>query len=183
MVVVDASVIRTVGLDICCWLPAGNASCCNVKFGSPGSAAEVAETPSAICVEVVVPAGLKLALHVTSQSPAVKLTLVAFSGVVVVIGVVLVVLVRISPTLPAFALLFVVVPTIPFVWLGVNVPVLLNVVNAPVPATVLPIEGGDANNAVKPAPLTAPLAESVVNAPVLAAVAPTVTPFSAPLVA
>jgi hypothetical protein len=110
-----------------------------------------------------------------------------------------------SPILPACALSFVVVPAIPNVdeivtkllalivvklaALRVNAPrvalsaplVDVSEVNAPVPGTVLPIEGGDANNAVNPAPLTAPLADNVVAATVLGVVAPRV-PLSAPLV-
>jgi hypothetical protein len=78
-----------------------------------------------------------------------------------------------SPTLPAFALSFVVVPTIPAVLDGVKVPVLLSVVNAPVLAVVLPMGPGVAKRAVNPAPLTAPLAARVVKLPVLGVVAPT----------
>jgi hypothetical protein len=47
-----------------------------------------------------------------------------------------------SPTLPALALLFVVVPTIPLVWEGVKLPVLDNVVKDPAAAVVPPIAGG-----------------------------------------
>lgn len=83
-----------------------------------------------------------------------------------------------SPTLPAFALSFVVVPTMPFVLDGVNVPVLLSVVNAPVLAAVLPIGPGDAKRFTNPVPLTVELALSVVNAPVLGVVFPTAVLFS-----
>lgn len=79
---------------------------------------------------------------------------------------------RYSPTLPAFALSFVVVPTMPAVLEGVNVPVLLNVVKAPVLAAVLPIGPGEAKRFTNPVPLTVDDADSVVNAPVLAAVEP-----------
>ncbi|NUY33295.1 hypothetical protein F0160_22685 [Paraburkholderia sp. JPY303] len=50
----------------------------------------------------------------------------------------------ISPTLPAFALSFVVVPTMPDVLDGVIVLVACSVVNFPAAAVVPPIAGGDA---------------------------------------
>src|SRR5574337_680301 len=78
----------------------------------------------------------------TSQSPAVKETLVILAGVFVVRETPDAVAVINSPTLPAFALSASVVPTIPAVVEGVNVPMLLNVVKAPVLAAVLPIAGG-----------------------------------------
>lgn len=59
----------------------------------------------------------------TSQSPAVKLMLVALNAVPLVSDVPLVVLVTNSPTDPAFALSFVVVPTMPAVEDGVIAPV------------------------------------------------------------
>ena len=135
-------------------------------------AAEFVLRPVLIAEVVVDPAGTNSVSPQTSQSPAVSETLVAFAGVELLIEVPVVVFVRYSPTLPAFALLFVVVPTMPFVCEGVKLPVLLSVVNAPVFAAVLPIEGGEANKFVNPVPLTAELAESVVNAPVFAAVLP-----------
>ena len=49
-----------------------------------------------------------------------------------------------SPTLPAFASLFVVVPTMPLVCDGVMAPDAANVVNDPAAAAVPPIAGGDA---------------------------------------
>lgn len=122
---------------------------------------------------ITVPAaGFVTTLPHTSQSPAVRLMLVMFPFDPEVNDTAVPVAVTNSPTLPAFALLFVVVPTMPFVCEGVKLPVLLSVVNAPVFAAVLPIEGGEANKFVNPVPLTAELAESVVNAPVFAAVLP-----------
>ncbi|WP_233854136.1 hypothetical protein [Paraburkholderia sp. HD33-4] len=84
----------------------------------------------------------------------------------------------VSPTLPAFALLFVVVPTMPFVCEGVNVLVLLSVVKLPAAAAVPPIAGGDARYVLKPEPLTVLLAASVVNDPVLPLIGVPVTPSS-----
>ncbi|GAB5100193.1 hypothetical protein YK56LOC_59100 [Caballeronia sp. HLA56] len=52
----------------------------------------------------------------------------------------------ISPTLPAFALLFVVVPTMPAVRDGVSAPLALSVVNAPVFGAVFPIVPGEARS-------------------------------------
>lgn len=49
-----------------------------------------------------------------------------------------------SPTLPAFALSFVVVPMMPAVEDGVIVLVAWSVVNLPAPGVVAPIAGGDA---------------------------------------
>lgn len=62
-----------------------------------------------------------------------------------------------SPTLPALTLLLVVVPTMPFVWLGVKFPVALSVVKAPELAVALPIGGGDTSESV--------LAEAAVMSP------------------
>jgi len=62
---------------------------------------------------------------------------------------------------------------------SVTAPEAASVVNAPVPAVVLPIEGGEAMNAVKPAPLTVPEAANVVTLADAGVVAPKV-PFNAP---
>lgn len=77
-----------------------------------------------------------------------------------------------SPTLPAFTLSFVVVPTIPFVLDGVIVLVAVIVVKAPVLGVVLPIGPGVEKRAVIPAPLTVPVAESVLNEPAFGVVPP-----------
>jgi hypothetical protein len=98
--------------------------------------------------------------------------LVAFAAVELVTDTAVAVFVTYSPMLPAFALSFVVVPTIPAVLEGVIVLDAASVVKAPVLADVLPIGPGDAKRAVNPVPLTVELAESVVNAPVFAAVPP-----------
>lgn len=83
-------------------------------------------------------------LPTQSQSPAVKDTEVATADTLVVKDVPVVVLVMYSPTLPALALLFVVVPTMPLVCDGVKFPVEDKVVKEPVLADVPPIAGGDA---------------------------------------
>jgi hypothetical protein len=57
------------------------------------------------------------------------------------------------------------VPTMPAVEEGVIELLAIRVVKAPVLAAVLPIGPGEAKRAVKPAPLTAPLADKVVNTP------------------
>jgi hypothetical protein len=80
--------------------------------------------------------------------------------------------VTVSPTLPAFALLFVVVPTMPAVCEGVIAPVAESVVNAPVLGAVFPTA----------VPLSPLLADSVVNAPLLGVVLPTAVLFK-PLLA
>jgi hypothetical protein len=116
---------------------------------------------------VVVPAGLVATVPHTSQSPAVKEIDVTFAGVPEVNETAeptRIVEEIYSPILPAFALLFVVVPTIPEVWLGVIVPVALIVVKAPLAGVVNPIDEGDANMAVIPGPEIAPL---TVNVPLL----------------
>jgi hypothetical protein len=79
---------------------------------------------------LVVAAGKKQHVPQTSQSPAVKLrngVRITLAGVAVVSEVpgVAIVAVSNSPTEPALALLFVVVPTIPPVWLGVIEPVIM----------------------------------------------------------
>jgi hypothetical protein len=70
-------------------------------------------------------------------------TLVAFAGVADVSEVPDVVLLRYSPMLPALALLFVVVPTMPAVCDGVMAPVAFTVVKAAVLGVVTPIAGGE----------------------------------------
>lgn len=81
---------------------------------------------------------------VTSQSPAVKLIEVIVVDTVVERETALPVAVTYSPTLPAFALLLVVVPTMPLVCEGVKLPVDERVVKEPAAAAVPPIAGGDA---------------------------------------
>ena len=100
----------------------------------------VVEIPTVIFEVVAEPPGLKRITPLTSQSPAVSETLVAFTPVALVAEVPLVLLLKNSPTLPAFALLLVVVPTIPFVCEGVKLPVLLRTVNAPVEGVVAPTD-------------------------------------------
>ena len=129
-------------------------------------------SPPTIAAMFVVPAGTTEIIPVTSQSPAVNDTVARSTYEAVVRPVNAPVEVTNSPTLPAFALSFVVVPTMPFVLDGVNAPELLSVVKAPVLAAVLPIGPGDAKRFTNPVPLTVDEAESVVKAPVFAAVLP-----------
>lgn len=80
----------------------------------------------------VLPAGTKAITPCTSQSPAVRLMLAALAGVPEVSDVPVVLAgVGYSPTLPAFALLFVVVPTMPLVCEGVKLPLAARVVKEP----------------------------------------------------
>jgi hypothetical protein len=81
----------------------------------PGSVADVVPIPAMKTDGTVDPAGTNVVVHDTSQSPAVKLSLVAFADVAVVSDVPVAEFVTYSPTDPAFTLLFVVVPTIPAV--------------------------------------------------------------------
>ena len=116
----------------------------------------------------------------TSQSPAVRLIEVTLAFVLFVreTGEACATpALTYSPMLPAFALSLVVVPTIPLVLDGVNVPVDESVVNAPVLAAVLPIGPGEEKRDVNPAPLTVELADSVVKAPVEGVVLPTAVLF------
>jgi len=94
--------------------------------------------PPAANTVTVLAAGTVVTVPATSQSPAVSDMLATLADVLDVSPVPDVALVRSSPTLPAFALLFVVVPTIPFVWLGVIVPVATIVVAAIVFGVVAP---------------------------------------------
>ena len=77
----------------------------------------------------------------TSQSPAVKDIEVTLALVTVVKAMAepeATVLEIVSPTLPALALLLVVVPTIPEVWEGVKLPVEARVVKVPTEGVVAP---------------------------------------------
>lgn len=114
---------------------------------------------------VVVPAGIKVIPPVTSQSPAVSEMLAMFTGTPAVgMETFVPVAVTYSPTLPAFALLLVVVPTMPAVWDGVIV--LVNVVaplkvGVPVkvpdnaaPESVGVVREGDVENTADPVPVS-----------------------------
>lgn len=81
--------------------------------------ADVVLTPTSRFETVVLAAGVNVTVPVTSQSPAVRLALVQLAAVADVRDVPAVVFGTNSPTLPAFALLFVVVPTMPAVLDGV----------------------------------------------------------------
>lgn len=120
--------------------------------------------PAIITDVDVVALPLKMIAPKTSQSPAVRLMLVQFAGVAVVSATAVPVAVTYSPTLPAFALLFVVVPTIPAVWLGVivllnvtaplNVGVPLKVPESAAPAIVGVVRDGDVPNTAAPEPVS-----------------------------
>lgn len=92
--------------------------------------AEVVLIPAAIVLTFVEPAGLMPQIPITSQSPADRLILVPFNDVPEVAEVASVLAVIYSPTLPALALLLVVVPTMPLVCEGVKLPVEDSVVAA-----------------------------------------------------
>ena len=85
----------------------------------------------------------------TSQSPGVSESVTILAFVEVVRGTALAVAVRNSPTDPALALLLVVVPTIPFVWLGVIAPLGDTVVGVIAPS-VRVIAGVDVGFATVP---------------------------------
>jgi len=181
IVVVTASEKRCVGAINVYEAPVVYASA--ILF-TKGAAAEVAVVvlmlESKLVVTLLVPENVMLP-H-TSQSPAVKLMLVILAAVEFVSetpdGTEDVMY---SPTLPACALLFVVVPTMPATWAGVIVLLAVTVVAATLAGAVDPSGNGEANKAVNPAPLTAPVAANVVTAAVLGVVAPR-DPLSAPLV-
>lgn len=112
-----------------------------------GIVAEVVLMPPCIRVTTVEPAGLAATVPHTSQSPAVNEIDVTLAGVPDVRATAEPAAtdeLTNSPTLPAFALLFVVVPTMPFVCDGVKLPVADSVVKAPAAAAVPPIAGGEA---------------------------------------
>jgi hypothetical protein len=99
---------------------------------------------------------MKVTTHDTSQSPAVKLALVAFAVVAVVSDVPAVEFGMYSPIAPALALLFVGVPVMPTVETGVIAPVAI--VRPPVTPTppdetvsagvvTVPVNVGDASGA------------------------------------
>lgn len=99
--------------------------------------AEVVLVAAANAETVVLPAGINTILPDTSQSPAVKDTEVMLAGAPEDRETPLAELVWNSPTLPALALLLVLVPTIPAVWDGVMV--LLAVIVVKEPARLLPV--------------------------------------------
>ncbi|KVF16108.1 hypothetical protein WJ05_04670 [Burkholderia vietnamiensis] len=129
---------------ICC-APVVKVAWMAVSFGAPGSVADV-EFTAVITDEIVVdPAGRNWHVPTMSQSPAVNETLAPFAAAPDVSDTpVRLVGVGYSPTLPADALSFVVVPTMPAVLDGVIAPVACNVVNFPAAGVVAPIAGGDA---------------------------------------
>lgn len=93
--------------------------------------AEVELAPPPKKDKTVVPAGVNCKTPDTSQSPAVREMEVTLAGVAVVRDTEEVVALVNSPTLPALALLFVVVPTMPLVWEGVKFPLDASVVKLP----------------------------------------------------
>lgn len=147
-----------------------------VVCGVAGKVADVVLIHAPAFAVVVDPAGRNETCPHTSQSPAVKLMLVTLAAAPLVREMADPLAtddVTNSPTLPAFALLFVVVPTIPAVCDGVIAPVAVSAAVVTVPVNVGDARGayGD-SSVVKPAPLTVLLADSVVNAPVDAVVEP-----------
>lgn len=121
--------------------PGNPAATCNKdRFGGALSVADVVEI-LVIATDVEVPESISV-FPQTSQSPAVNDMLVIFAATVEVREIPDPVEVINSPTLPAFALLLVVVPTMPEVWEGVKFPVEERLVKLPAAATVPPIAGG-----------------------------------------
>lgn len=103
-----------------------------------GKVTEVVLT--ALSIAVIAAAALNTTFPYTSQSPAVRDIEATFKGEFEVIAVPPeLVAAMTSPTLPAFALLLVVVPTMPLVCEGVKLPVDERVVKAPVLGATLPI--------------------------------------------
>lgn len=164
--------MRSTGVGVMVLNPAGTADESTVNEPSVPNVADVVEMPTTIDEVVVEAAATVWSEPETSQSPAVKLNEVIFVDTPLVRATPEALLTGNSPTLPTLALSFVVVPTTPAVDEGVIVLVACRVVNLPLLAAVLPIDGGEANNAVNPAPETVLPAESVVNAPLFAAVPP-----------
>lgn len=130
-VVVAAKLIRTTG--VVAQRPLLAVLVCAEKIKDPKGpgVAEVVLIPASYEVSTVPEAELNLSTPITSQSPAVKLMLVAFIVAPVDMEVPVVVLVTYSPTLPAFALLLVVVPTMPLVCEGVKLPLEASAVKLP----------------------------------------------------
>ncbi|MFM0174130.1 hypothetical protein PQR33_32920 [Paraburkholderia sediminicola] len=113
-VVVALIEMRTVGVfNAACWPVAKDAT---RNWYAPlfpvGCVADVVLMPARKATGTVVPAGMKVTVPDTSQSPAVKLMLVQFDGAAVVSDVPAVAFVPYSPTLPVAALLPLVTPTI-----------------------------------------------------------------------
>ena len=126
--VVEVILIRTEGVANCCpTLVCAVESCITDSCGKVGRVADVVLIPLVHTVDVVVAAATNWQIPVTSQSPAVNERVPAFCAVPLVIPVALVWFVRYSPTLPAFALSLVVVPTMPLVLDGVIAPVAVRV--------------------------------------------------------
>jgi hypothetical protein len=151
--------------------------------GFNGSVALVVPIADATLTVTVEPAGLVMTFPETSQSPAVSEIDVMFAVTVVVSATAepaATVEEMYSPTLPACALSFVVVPTIPETEFGVNIPDDDSVVNAPAAGAVPPIAGGDAAHAVNPAPLTVDVADRVVKCPAAGVVPPITIPSAVP---
>lgn len=114
-----------------------------MKVSNVPKEAVVVLIPAMKVVGSVVPAGIKSATPDTSQSPAVRVMLAKFVLVAVVSGTdERLVGAGYSPTLPVFALLLVVVPTIPDVCEGVKFPVTVRAA-----AETVPVKVGEASGA------------------------------------
>lgn len=135
-------------------------------MGLGGVVTETVLTPVIYCVLVVVAAPSNSILPVTSQSPADREIEVIFAVVFVVRLTPVPVAVTYSPTLPTFALLLVVVPTMPEVCEGVKLPVDERVVAATGSGVVLPYPA--AGGVAKLATTLAVVANCVVLVPAAA---------------
>jgi hypothetical protein len=122
-VVVEATLIRTTGVDISSVLPVLNVVLKDDREPTVPNVADTVFMPATSPEIVVVAAATNSADPDTSQSPGVKLTLVMFTAVPLVRDVPDAVFVSSSPTLPALALFAAVVPTMPAVCDGVIDPV------------------------------------------------------------
>jgi hypothetical protein len=123
------------GIPIVTAAPAAKVTPVNGDWkGEAGNVADVVLMAALTLPIIVDPAAVNIILPHTSQSPADKLIDVQLAGVALVKETAVPVAVTYSPTLPVFALLLVVVPTMPLVCEGVKLPVAVraDVVTVPV---------------------------------------------------
>lgn len=112
--------------------------------GEAGCVADTVLMPANPAVNVSPVPVPKLMFPDTSQSPAVSGTLATLAATPLLRDMPAGEADWYSPQLPAFALSFVAVPTIPAVDDGVMAPVACSVVNLPAAGAVVPIAGGEA---------------------------------------
>lgn len=136
--------------------PAGTADeCMNPLITAGGPAvtfwkvADAVLMPPTMMLVVVPPAGNVANMPLTSQSPAVREMLVQLAATPELTATPVPVFTTNSPTLPEFALLFVVVPTMPAVWLGVIAPVAVKAA-----AFTVPVKVGEALKTATPVPVS-----------------------------